>query len=319
MATLLDDRFTVGLWPLPGTAKRADLLSGIVTPGVGTFELRPLAFENVAEAIANGDISSIDDYIAPYQTFTLTVTAIPSPETPDEIITSVTFEPVAGIPFPVITPFKAILEEPNPFTKKSRTGAENPQEITPSPNWEPPIVKEPYIQCLPGGTTATIGGYYTEKAFYDREWILRYPDAIAKISGSGVRYLRYENIPQGVPFDPILFDTAPIAPSTISPSTWYATTKADAEILDAPQMQQYLSTCSGIVSYKASEIRKLRFFYVVIINSLIPPPIGTGPPIPKVTVIPVFMTVQNNYSWAQKRLQYALNIPKTPRPLLAPV
>ena len=307
MATLLDDRLTVGIWPLPGTAKRADLLSGVVTPGVGSFELRPLAYENMAEAVENGDVSSVDDYISPYQVFSLTVTAIPT--LPDEIILNVSFDPIP--PVPAFTPFKAIIEEPNPVTLVSRTGAEKPQEILPSPNWNPPLVNEEFIQTLGGVTTATIGGYYTEKAFYDREWVLKFPDVIARISGAGVRYLKYEKIPQGVPFDPLLFDTAPIAPSSITPATWYSLTKADAEILDAPQMAQYLEQTSGIVSYKASEIRKLRFFYIITITSKLP-----GTLIPIKTTIPAFMTVQNNSSWAQQRLLYALNTPKAPRPLL---
>lgn len=307
MATLLDDRLTVGLWPLPGTAKRANLLEGIVTPGVGGYELRPLAFENMAEAVANGDISSIDDYISPYQVFTLVVTAIPT--FPDEVILSVSFDPIP--PIPAFTPFKAIMEEPNPLTLPSRTGAEKAQEIIPSPNWDPPLVNEQYIQTIGGINTATIGGYYTEKAFYDREWILKFPDVIARISGEGVKYLRYEDIPQNVPFDPILFDQAPNAPSGITPATWYSLTKADAEILDAPSMEQYLKKTSGIVSYKASEIRKLRFFYIITITSNLP-----GTSLPLTTTIPAFMTVQNNSSWAQKRLAYALNTPKVPTPLL---
>ena len=301
MATLLDDRLTVGLWPLPGTEKRANLLEGIVTPGVGGYELRPLAFENMTEAVANGDISSIDDYISPYQVFTLVVTAIPT--FPDEVILSVSFDPIP--PIPAFTPFKAIMEEPNPLTLPNRTGAEKAQEIIPSPNWDPPLVNEQYIQTIGGINTATIGGYYTEKAFYDREWILKFPDVIARISGEGVKYLRYEDIPQNVPFDPILFDQAPNVPSDITPATWYSLTKEDAEILDAPSMEQYLKKTSGIVSYKSSEIRKLRFFYIITITSNL-----------LTTTIPAFMTVQNNSSWAQKRLTYALNTPKVPTPLL---
>ena len=117
-----------------------------------------------------------------------------------------------------------------------------------------------------------------------------------------------------MPFDPTLFDGAPIAPSSITPATWYAATKADAEILDAPQMQQYLTQSSGVVSYKASEIRKLRFFYIITITSVVPPST-----LPITTTIPAFMTVQNNSSWAQKRLLYALNTPKAPKPLVFPV
>ena len=299
MATLVDDRLTVGIWPLPGTAKRADLLAGVVTPGVGSFELRPLAFENMAEAVENGDISSVDDYISPYQTFTLTVTAIPT--LPGEVIVSVSFDPLP--PIPAFTPFKAIIEEPNPTTLVSRTGAEEPQEIVPSPNWEPPLVNEEYIQTLGGVTTATIGGYYTEKAFYDREWYLRFSNCIARFSYLGIQYIKPDDVPQGVPLDlQELFSDPKIArplPSNIRYDNWYPQTKADAQAFDSPQMPFYFETCDGIISYKATEIRKLRYYYIVFIESLI----GSST---KLTWFPCFMTVQYNSKFAQQRLTAAI-------------
>lgn len=304
MPIIENNAITVGPWPLPMTLLRSDVLANITTPGVGAYELRPLPFENMGEAILEGDISGLNDYVAPYQVFKVTVTVLPDG---DETILSVSFDPtVGGLPLPVTTPFAAIVEEPNPQTLPNRTGSDRPQVITPSALWSPPAVSEATIQSLGGTNTATLSGFYTEKAFYDRRWILKYPDGVARIGYDGIRFLRTADIPQGVALEPELFDAAPVIPSPITPLNWYPATKADAEILDSPLMAGYLSTCEGIVSYKASEIRKLRFFYNIIIVT------DKG-----VSYRPVFMTVQNQMRWAKSRLQYALNIPKTPTNFLS--
>ena len=114
MAALENNGITVGPWPLLGTARRSDVLGNLFTPGsLFAYELRPLPYDNLGEAIANGDISSIDDYVAPYSTFTLNATAIPTE--PDEIIVSCSFKPPAyaealgippGIPYPAIRPLR---------------------------------------------------------------------------------------------------------------------------------------------------------------------------------------------------------------------
>lgn len=306
MPIIEDNGITVGPWPLPMTLARADILAGLVTPGVGSIELRPLPFENLSNAIAEGDISGIFDYVAPYQVFTVTVTVLPEG---DEVIQSVSFDPsIGGLPLPVLTPFAAILEEPNPMTLPSRTGTDKPQIIPPSGMWSPPSVNEPSVISFGGTNTATLAGFYTEKAFFDRRWILKFPDCVARIGSDGIRYLRFSEIPQGVALEEELFDTAPILPSGITPLNWYPVTRADAEILDSPLMEPLLRKCEGIISYKASEIRKLRFFYNIIIVT----DKGTS-------FKPVFMTVQNQQKWTQSRLQYALALPKTPTNLLPPL
>lgn len=324
MAALEDNRFTVGLWPLPATMKRSNVLGNLLTPGVGSFELRPIPYENMGEAIASGDISSLEDYIVPYQTFNLTVKAIPT--LPGEVVTGVSFKPpvlanfvpIPGVPD--ILPFAAIMEEPNATSPPLRTGGEEPVIPEPSSQWNPPLVEEPYILetisgNIDGAATITLSGYYTEKAWYDRSWILRYSDCIASISGDGVKYIRTEDIPKGVPLDPeVLFADSKIAkqlPSSITPATWYPATKADAEMFDAPEMVSYLSTCEGIISYKATEIKKLRFSYMLYITSTVP-----GTTLPVITPVYAFMTVQYNSRYAEQRLQYALNIEKKSAPLL---
>ncbi len=305
MPIIENNGITVGPWPLPMTLLRSDVLANIATPGVGAYELRPIPFENMGEAILEGDISGLNDYVAPYQPFQVTVSVLPDPT--ENAILNVSFDPsIGGLPLPATTPFAAILEEPNPQTLPNRTGTSKPQIIPPNALWSAPAVTEATIQSFGGVTTATLAGFYTEKAFFDRTWILKYPDCVARIGYDGIRVLRISDIPQGVKLEPELFDAAPMFPSPITPLNWYPATRADAEILDSPVMAGYLSTCEGIISYKASEIRKLRFFYNIIIVT------DKG-----VSFNPVFMTVQNQMRWAKSRLQYALNIPKTPTNLLS--
>ena len=325
MAALENNGITVGPWPLPGTAKRSDVLGNLFTPGsLFAYELRPLPYDNLGEALASGDISSIDDYVAPYSTFTLNATAIPTE--PDEVIVSCSFKPPAyaealgippGIPYPAIRPFKAILEEPNPSSPPNRTGSELPVTIPESPQWNAPASEEPYLTALNSGATATLIGYYSEKAWYDREWVLRYPNCLARVNSEGVKAILPEDVPKGVPLDVEIFNDPEIrsttVPTSITPATWYPATKADAEMFDSPEMLPLLQSCEGIISYKATEIKKLRFFYVVFIERIL-----VGRTMPDLVWYPCFMTVQYNSRYAEQRLQYALSLPKTPADLPIP-
>ena len=71
---------------------------------------------------------------------------------------------------------------------------------------------------------------------------------------------------------------------------------------DSPQMPPYFDMCDGIISYKATEIRKLRYYYIVFIESLI-----GGATTPTLTWFPCFMTVQYNSKFAQQRLEASCN------------
>lgn len=313
MAVLENNGMTVGPWPLPATLKRSDVLGNLFIPGSlipPAYELRPIPYEKMGEALASGDISTLEDYVAPYATFTLNAKAIPS--TPDEVILSCSFKPPAwaealGIFSDDIRPFKVIVEEPNDGSDASRTASEDPVIIEPPLGglWDAPGSEEPYIKALDSGPTATLIGYYTEKAFYDREWYLRFSNCIARFSYLGIQYIKTEDIPQGIPLDlQELFSDPKIARPLSSPikyDNWYPTTKADAQAFDSPQMPPYFDMCDGIISYKATEIRKLRYYYIVFIESLI-----GGATTPTLTWFPCFMTVQYNSKFAQQRLEAAI-------------
>ena len=325
MAKLENNSLTVGPWPLPSTLRRSDVLGNLFTVGsLFAYELRPIPYDNIGKAISEGDISSIDDYVAPYSTFTLNAKAIPSD--PDEVIVSCSFAPPAyaaalgippGIGMPQIRPFKTILEEPNPNSPPNRSGGIAPNIPAEGPTWTAPLSEEPYITSLSSGGTATLIGYFTEKAWYDREWILRYPNCLARVSNNGVQAIEPKDIPQGVPLDTNeLFNNPKIVKpilSNITPTTWFPQTKADAELYDHPEMATLLANCQDIVSYKATEIKKVRFFFVVFIESIL-----VGRTIPDLTWYPCFMTVQYNSKYSQQRIDTAIATPKTPKPLFIP-
>ena len=95
MAVLENNGFTVGPWGLfLLLLKRSDVLGNLFIPGSlipPAYELRPIPYENMGEALTSGDISTLEDYVSPYATYTLNAKAIPS--TPDEVILSCSFKP----------------------------------------------------------------------------------------------------------------------------------------------------------------------------------------------------------------------------------
>ncbi len=142
-------------------------------------------------------------------------------------------------------------------------------------------------------------------------------ECLARVNADGIKAIKPDDVPKGVPLDMTIFDDptvkSTVIPSFWGPERWYPKTKADAEMFDAPEMLPLLQTCSGIISYKATEIKKLRFFYVVFIERVLP-----GRTLSDLIWYPCFMTVQYNSRYAEQRLQYALSLPKTPTELQFP-
>jgi len=283
MAIPLIDNITVGLYPLPATAPRA---SSVALVPAGVYELKP-----VASIIPDTE----PNYVQPYEPFSIEVSAVPN--IPDEKIISLT----------VTGPTYCVLEEPLPSFDSTRS-LDAELEISASPLWVSGAFQESFIvnSTTASGLTpvVTISGYYSERNFYDREWLLRYPDAIAKISGNGVQYELLEVInKQEEIFDPSML--VKTYPSSISAETFYPLSPADAKLYDSSAMINFISNCSDILSYKPSDIRKLRMFFEISIVS----DKGTYP-------FTAHMTVQNNMESAIERLRYAINTPKAKKPLI---
>lgn len=283
MAIPLVDNVTVGLYPLPATAPRASTVAAVPA---GVYEFKP-----IADVIPDTE----PNYVKPYEPFSMTVSAVPN--LPDEKLILLT----------VTGPMYCVLEEPLPTFDSTRS-LDTDFEILASPLWVSGAFREPFIvnSTSASGLTpvVTISGYYSERNFYDREWLLRYPDAIAKIGWNGVKYELLEVLNKKEElFDPSML--VKTYPSSINAETFYPLTPADAKMYDAASMETFIVRCSDILSYKPSDIRKLRMFFDITIVS----DKGTYP-------FTAHMTVQNNMDSAIERLTYAINIPKVEKSLV---
>lgn len=273
MASVLEDNITVGRAPLP--------MSGRTFPSIasGIYEFKPTVSPTSTdlEEYGNGD-----NYISTYQPFSLSVTAIPN--LPEEIITSTR-----------VTLKYCILEEPLPGADTTRS-LNAPLKIPVSPYWAPGLFFEPLIFTTPGvsQSPAIISGYFTERNFYDREWIVEYKSYVARFTSNGLFYAPLKNFPVNLPFD--LKKISLSLNSSVNINNFYPLTISAANRYDAEILQPYLSRVKQVISYKPSEIKKLRFFFDIEITS------NKG-----IFNFTAHMTVQQNQKAANRRLEFALN------------
>lgn len=285
MAELFTDEIEVGLYPLPASATRAQKVVGLPA---GDYEFKP-----TVDIIPDAEPT----YVKPYQNFSITIEGLPS--LPNEVITHMS----------VTGPSYCILEEPLPTYDTTRS-FDTEFEVPVSPLWVAPLYNEPFVfnsEFAPGpAPLVTISGYFSERNFHDREWLLRLPNAIVKVSGQGVFYETLDVIEKkeaaGELFDPSMLVRE--YPSSISAENFYPLTFADAKLYDAAVMEEWLKRCSDIISYKPSDIMKLRVFFDITIVSDKGTFLSTA-----------HMTVQNDQDTAIKRLEYGINTPKVPVPL----
>ena len=278
MAILTVDGIQIGPFPLPTTALRSPL------PNIesATTELKPVPLIPDEEEAKKPENQKEPKYIKPYQVFELFIGATPTD--PSDVINDII----------VVGPKKCILEEPivDIFSDLwERSGGEG-YEVPISPLWSSAgVVLEPFIVVTPGlaGAPAKISGYYSERNFYDREWILEFADVKAKLSGDSITYTYG-------PLDEIFGPDGIKTGAPWNPQTWYPLSPDAAKQLDSYQLERFIELCSGVSGYQPSDIKKLRFFYDIIINGD--------------TIIPCHMTVENDNNFAGERLKYAINIEK---------
>jgi hypothetical protein len=269
MATLLVDNFTVGPAPL-------------TVPPLADATLPPATWEFRPSPLTSGDLTQIGpnaNFITTYQPFSLTVTAIPT--APLEVINGLT-----------ITLKYCICEDPLPGvpTTKSLDAKLN---IKASPYWLPGLFFEPLVLINPGigGSPAIISGYFTERNWYDREIVVSYFNAIAKFTSDGFFYAPLERFPNKLPFD--LKKIRIPLPSSVNVNTFYPLSVAAANKTESELVEPYLRSIGQVVSYKGTEIKKLRFFFDVVITS-------TNGVFPSTA----YMIVQYNQKAANERLKY---------------
>ena len=317
MALLLNDSVTVGLYPLPDTAIRLGASGGGAGAGLipaGVYELKPV-IPPIPGVISNllNKIGKLPEtppvYVSPYDNFVLPVTAIPT--FPNEYISGMT----------ITGPIACMLEEPLPVLEgigKTLRSLGETLRIGISPWWAPGVFFDPFMNVsyaqppippapvgAPPGTgpgylsyTANIQGYYTDRNWTDREWVLKEADVVARYNIQGrftkpAKNIKYPLNPKSI---------VNYQPSAITPYTFFSTniiTSACAEEVMLP----YLRCAEHIIQYKPSEIRMMRFYFLVVIDSVIyppylPPPLGAPiNSIPLKTPFVAHMTVDSQNDW----------------------
>jgi hypothetical protein len=270
MATLFTDNFTVGRAALPGppfanlSLATADWEFRPIPPDLGLDESGPGA-----------------NFLTTYQPFTLDIKAIPT--SINEVVTSVT-----------VRLRYCFLEDPLPGADTTRS-AKGKLEVKASPFWAPGLFLEPLVFTTPGTGVlpATISGYFTERNFYDREIVVSYLNAVAKFTSAGFFYAPLKNFPNNLPFD---LDKINIPlPSNVNINTFYPLSISAANKVESELIEPYINTIGQVVSYKGTDIKKLRFFFDVVITSNF----GVFPST-------AYMIVQYNQKAANQRLKYLL-------------
>jgi len=269
MATLLVDGITVGPAPLVGPPKADSKLP------TATWEFRPTIPPSTEETEAE------NNFISTYQPFNLPITAIPS--LPDEIIIST-----------VVNLKYCIVEDPLPGAKDIRS--QNAKiKIKASPYWAPGLFLEPLVVITPGlsQSPAIITGYFTERNWYDRQIAVSYLNAVAIFSSDGFFYAPLKNFPINLPYN--LKNIKILLPSNVNVNTFYPLSISGAYKTESEILQNYFNSIGQVISYKGTDIKKLRFFFDIVITSTK----GTFPST-------AYMIAQYNHKAANERLKYLL-------------
>lgn len=315
MAQLLVDGVTVGLPYTTDTAIRiaeaGDLSAALLIPR-GVYELKPPIppLNSLIQQVR--DLTGIlpekpPVYISPYDSFTQYITVVPS--VPNEKISNVS----------ILGPFACFLEDPLPeITNPLKTlrSFETALRIGVSPWWAPGLFFEPYVSAFdssslidagtglpivspeglsypippspvtvspsgdgPGWTfyNTKISGYYTERNWTDREWILKHRDVYARYNING----RFTMPGNKVKMPLYRENIKDLRASAITPYTFFSQSVFTAGCIEEV-MLPYLRCAEQIIQWKPSEIKMMRFYFIIFVDSVIylpyTPPFQSPPP-----------------------------------------
>ena len=253
-----------------------------IITGADSRQLRP-NLTNPRKLIENRKYSDnpIQPYVSTYESFSIPLTftldaidlATSTPQYPT-LITSVTGKLISC---QLESPLPVDGKKRTDFTKGKAAASAAKFAATGQAIWSAGSFKEPFIigSGFPGkmegtGTTMTyapgvpaalftVSGYFTERNFFDREWITKWGPLAVKLDCFGA-YLQNPLKPLLNPLDITFLDWIPIAGWT--PDQFYQENIALASRLDANIIQRYLTGCTNVVSYKPSEISSLRYYFL---------------------------------------------------------
>lgn len=299
-------------------------LAGRVPPTINTYQLRPTQ-TNPADLFKSRKYADNNvPYISIYEDFNLPISFQPTRIIPGsspprlETISSITCK---------MTECK--VESPQPFDNPSITQPDsvNPiKAILKLPKFQPDrllyykgkLFFEPKVlgqttagfvsiseveaittfkKPLPGEVqNFTIKGYFTERNFYDREWIVQRGFLLYKINSNGV----YWNCPL---IDQLIGSMIGINKAkwfysqAWTPDQFFQPTKELAKKYDSSGVTKYVQGATKIIQYKPSEIGSLRFYFTFEVFT-------DFPGIPK-EIFTATMSVKYNTEFGAERLKRA--------------
>ena len=142
----------------------------------------------------------------------------------------------------------------------------------------------------------TVKGYFTERNFYDREWIVQWGFLLYKINSNGV----YWNAPL---LDQLIGSMTGINKAKWrhsklwTPNQFFQPKKELAKRYDGPGTEKYIKGAKKIIQYKPSEIGSLRFYFTFTCTT-------NFPGVPTET-FEATMSVKYNTEFGSERLKVA--------------
>lgn len=139
--------------------------------------------------------------------------------------------------------------------------------------------------------TATIAGYYTDRNFFDRQWILKEREFIRKYNMNGRFEMPWNPDRATFPIEP--GNIKKFKPSPITPYSFFSTNIITGNCAE-DVMMPYLRCADHIMHYKPTEIKALRFYYFALSQAVYYSPTGTIPgtcPPPTPVLLPPEMTL----------------------------
>jgi hypothetical protein len=271
---------------MPGTSDPS--LAGRTPPAVGTYQLRPAPL-NPSDVISARKYSDTQQpYISIYQDFNLPISFQPTRYIPDttpprlEKIISVSCKMTkCEVEAPLYFDNPSITEpdEKNPGKAKIRLPKFDPSRLAyykGSLFFEPKVTGQSsgnflsvcatealnlYAGSLPGQTQLySLKGYFTERNFYDREWIVQWQFLLYKLNSKGV-YWNCPLVDQLVGSMVGINKAIWIHSIAWSPNEFFQPDKSLAKRYDGPQTEKYIKGAKKIIQYKPSEIGSLRFYF----------------------------------------------------------
>jgi hypothetical protein len=150
-----------------------------------------------------------------------------------------------------------------------------------------------------------ISGYFTERNFFDREWITQFKFLLYKINSNGI-YWNNPLLDQFIGSMIGINGAKWFQADATGPDRFYSLTKELAKKTESPIADKYIKGAEKIIQYKPSEIGSLRFYFVFTVT--------TNFPAQPIEIFEATMSVRYDTQYGTARLKLAQKKQGTGKP-----